>query len=338
MHFVKKFSWPILAVIVIIPLFILIIFQLNFEQPQIKWGVTFSQHYAQDELNLDWQEVYLAILDDLKINYLRLSAYWDYHQPEINRYDFTDLDWQIEEATERGIKIILAVGRRLPRWPECHDPIWLQDLTDEEIQIHQLKFIRKVVERYDNYPNIIIWQVENEPFFKFFGLCPPLDRNFFDQELALVRSISNKPIMITDSGELSTWIPAARRDNDILGTTLYRVVYSPTFGYWRYHLVPPAFYYFKAEFIKKLFPATKKIIISELQAEAWHPEDKNLSQMSREELFQSMSPKQFKENIIFAQRAGFDEIYLWGVEWWYYMKTQDNFDYYWETAKKLWRP
>jgi hypothetical protein len=49
-----------------------------------------------------------------------------------------------------------------------------------------------------------------------------------------------------------------------------------------------------------------------------------------------MSLRQLKENISFTRRAGFDEAYLWGAEWWYYMKTEKDYSSYWDEAKKLW--
>ena len=34
----------------------------------------------------------------------------------------------------------------------------------------------------------------------------------------------------------------------------------------------------------------------------------------------SFNLKRFRDNIDYVQRAGFDEVYLWGVEYWYYLK------------------
>jgi len=59
--------------------------------------------------------------------------------------------------------------------------------------------------------------------------------------------------------------------------------------------------------------------------------------MTIQEGFDSMSLGQFKKNITFAKEAGFDEVYLWGVEWWYLLKEKKNYPNYWETAKKLWQ-
>ncbi|MFA5048007.1 MAG: beta-galactosidase [Patescibacteria group bacterium] len=309
-------------------------FFVSFNKPRIAWGVTFSQPYAQYELGLDWQKTYLAILDDLKVDHIRLSAYWNDIEIKKGVYDFTNLDWQINEANKRQVKIILAVGRRLPRWPECHDPNWVSSTPRIEVENRQLSFVEAVVKRYQNNPNIIYWQVENEPLLSTFGVCPQPDKNFFKKEIKLVKSLVNKPILVTDSGELSTWVPIALVGGDILGSTLYRVVHNSTIGYWHWFL-PPAYYYLKAEGIKIISPV-QKVIVAELQAEAWHKQYSNLSQMTLDEYFESMSLEQFKSNIKFTKRAGFDEAYLWGVEWWYFMKEKRSYDGYWQEAKTLW--
>ncbi|MDO8669746.1 MAG: hypothetical protein Q7K65_05695 [Candidatus Buchananbacteria bacterium] len=309
-------------------------FLFNFSKENIKWGVTFSAKYAQDELGLNWQETYLAILDDLKVDNIRLSAYWDSIEIERDNYDFSQLDYQINEASKRNVNIILAVGRRLPRWPECHDPSWLANLSKDEARQEQLELVDLVIKRYDKNENIKSWQIENEPYLGTFGQCPPLDEELFLQEIALAKELSSKPILVTDSGELNFWIKAAKTRAEIIGSTLYRVVYNKKIGYVRYP-IPPIFYYAKASFIKHIFK-TKSVINSELQTEAWHTAEKDLAQMTAEETAKSMDLKQFKKNVAFAQRAGFDEIYLWGAEWWYFLKVKQDHDEIWNEAKKIW--
>ena len=298
------------------------------------WGVTFSADYAQNELGLDWREAYAAILDDLKADRIRLSAYWNQIEAEKGSYDFADLDYQINEAGKRQAKIILAVGRRLPRWPECHDPSWISGMNSIDIDAAQLKYIEAVVKRYDKNDAIIYWQVENEPYLSTFGICPPADTELLQDEISLVKSLTKKPILVTDSGELSTWWPIAHSGGDILGTTLYRVVHNQYIGYFRW-FTPPFYYYARVELLKKLTPM-KRVIVAELQGEAWHKAGENLKTMTVAQTDESMSLSQFKENISFARRAGFDEAYLWGVEWWYLMKMKNNQPGYWEAAKELW--
>lgn len=323
-----------LIIIIVLILLLVASFWLDFSKNDVKWGITFSPVYAQYELGLDWQETYLAILDDLKVDNLRLSAYWNEIESERDSYNFEKLDWQIKEASKRNVNIILAVGRRLPRWPECHDPAWLKDLLPAEVGNEQLELVDLIIERYDKNKNIRLWQVENEPFLSTFGQCPPLDQKVFIQEIDLIRTLSSKPILVTDSGELNFWIGAAKTGAEVIGSTLYKVVYNEKIGYVRYPL-PAWFYFVKANFIKTFF-RTKSIINSELQAEAWHTEKKDLSEMTEEETNKSLDLKQFRKNVIFAKKAGFDEIYLWGAEWWYFLKVKRDQADLWNEAKKLW--
>jgi hypothetical protein len=48
-----------------------------------------------------------------------------------------------------------------------------------------------------------------------------------------------------------------------------------------------------------------------------------------------MDERKLLENVQYAQRLGFSEIYLWGGEWWYYLKTQKDYPGLWDTARKL---
>ena len=137
---------------------------------EISWGVNFSQKQAK-LLGLDWQETYLALLDDLKVKNLKLITHWDLIEPEEGEYNFKDLDWQIQTAEEKGAKLLLVIGMKTGRWPECHIPEWAKILSKEEQQERILKLIEKIVLNYRSRTPIEYWQVENEPFFPF-GECP----------------------------------------------------------------------------------------------------------------------------------------------------------------------
>ena len=146
------------------------------EAEQITWGVDFSQKHARD-LGLDWKEVYLAYLEDLEVKQIKLSTAWNLLEKEKNEYDFSDLDWQIEQAEKYGAKVILVIGMKTPRWPECHFPDWAEGLSKQELQPSILNLLENVVLRYQKNTIIWAWQIENEPLL-FFGECPEGDRNF----------------------------------------------------------------------------------------------------------------------------------------------------------------
>ena len=48
-----------------------------------------------------------------------------------------------------------------------------------------------------------------------------------------------------------------------------------------------------------------------------------------------MDLERFQKNIKFAKKTGLDEFYLWGAEWWYWLKTKHDKPEIWEEAKKL---
>lgn len=163
---------------IFIIIFLFIVFILSrgivFGKNELEYGITFSKKQAV-ELGLDWKRAFQASINELGVKNFRLSAYWDEVEPAEGEFAWTDLDWQIDTATEGGANIILAVGGRLPRWPECHFPDWAEDLSKEKREAKILEYIEKAIKRYRDNQNIIAWQVENEPFLSHFGDCPKLD-------------------------------------------------------------------------------------------------------------------------------------------------------------------
>ncbi|MFC1700994.1 hypothetical protein ACFLZ0_02555 [Patescibacteria group bacterium] len=298
---------------------------------KIEFGVTFSRPFAQ-KLSLNWKDAYLAILNDLGVRKLRLVAYWSEIESNKDNYVFDPLDWQIQEAKKVGAEVILAFGMKAPRWPECHIPLWAFNSSKLEQQKELLDFIRIVVDRYKDEKTIKYWQVENEPFLRGFGECPKLDEEFLDKEIALVKELDSRPVILTTSGELSLWSEPAKKTN-ILGTTLYRVIYNEYFGVIHYP-IPSVFYHKRAELIKRFF-GVEKVFIIELQAEPWWP--KQIYETELDKQFKSMNFKEFQNIIEYSRQTGFDEVYLWGVEWWYWLKTLQDDTYFWAEARKLWQ-
>mgnify|MGYP001575012277 CR=1 FL=1 len=296
------------------------------------YGVSFSKLHA-DELSLDWKKVYLAALNELGIKHLRLSAHWPNIEPKNGQFDFSALDFQMNEARAHGADVILTVGRRLPGWPECHEPQWAYGFSKEEKQTELLAYVEAVVKRYKNYPNLLYWQVENEAFLTFYAKhhCNDFfDAEFFDKEIQLVRAIDpDTPIFLTDSGELSLWYPAYKRA-DVFGTSIYLYVWNHTFGAIRYPIIP-AFFRIKHNVVELLTPQ-KPAIVSELSLEPWLLQP--IAETPLDVQLGRMDISKFNEIIEFAKKTDFDTHYLWGIEWWYYMKEK-NHPEFWERAKEI---
>lgn len=291
------------------------------------FGVTFSTKFCE-ELGLDWREVYQATLEDLKVKEIRLPIYWDEIEKSKGVFDFSDYDFIIEEGRKHNVNFIINIGWRLPRWPECHAPSWTNKNSLQVNREESLRMLRAVVDHYRFYPNVVYWQVENEPFLDAFGICPPSDIEFFKKEVALVKSLDTRPVMVSSTGELSFWNKEARI-GDVFGTTVYRVVWGKWLGYVRYP-IPAWFYRLKADLVG--LDQSRRYII-ELQAEPWVPQG-SMIYLSKREADRSMSFEQFYGNLLYATKINFNKTYLWGVEWWYWQYKNGD-DRFWNLARLL---
>ncbi len=310
----------------------IIFFFIGFSEKEedILWGVSFSEKHSS-QMGFDWKKNYSSLLDDLNIKRIKVAAHWDLLEPEKDEFFFDNLDWQIKEAEKRGAKVMLILGIKTSRWPECHIPSWVLKLEEQEQKERVLNLIEKTVSRYKKEEAVWAWQVENEPFFRF-GECPwEIDEDFLKKEIARVKFFDSlkRPVVVSESGEFSFWFKAAKL-GDVVGTTLYRKVWSDQLKRHFTHIFPPLFYSRKASLVNWLFG--KKVICVEMQAEPWGP--RLLYDSPLEEQLKSMDLNQLKENISFAKKTGFKEIYLWGGEWWYWMKERGD-PRFWEEIKRL---
>ena len=328
----KIFLWTAFSGFVFAAL-LFVYFNLPGPSPRsdVQFGVTFSSRFARD-LGLDAPETLRALFVDLGVRKVRIPVYWDTVERTRGVFDFSDVDWQLNMAQKYGAEVILSVGQKVPRWPECFIPTWAsgnETLKNEAAK----RFIKETLDHYKNRPEITLWQIENEPFLAF-GLCPPLATETLDQEIAAARrEDSSRPILTTDSGELSTWIPAASR-GDVFGTTLYRKIWSARFGYVTYP-IGPNFFLFK-EWLARLLTNQKNFMVIELQAEPWVPG--SLTDISLDEQWKTMDEKKLLENVDYARRVGFQEVYLWGAEWWYWLKEKKDTPAVWNAAREIFRP
>lgn len=293
----------------------------------VRFGVTFSSRFARD-MGLDASETLRALFVDLGVRKVRIPVYWDAVERERGNFDFSDIDWQLDMARQYGAEVILAVGQKVPRWPECFIPSWVntEALKNEAAK----RFIQETISRYKYRSEIALWQIENEPFLAF-GICPPMSGDALDQEIAVARlEDPSRSILTTDSGELSLWVSAASR-GDVFGTTLYRKLWSNRFGYITYP-IGPNFFRFK-EMLVRLLTHQKNFVVIELQGEPWAPG--SLSTVSLEEQWKTMNAEQLLENVRYARQVGFSDVYLWGVEWWYWLKEKKETPALWNAAKEV---
>jgi hypothetical protein len=326
----KKLLIGLLIIILLLGFTVLLLAQK--EKPaEIIYGMSFNTPYAR-ELGLEWNETYDAILDDLGVRHLRLAAHWPMVEPIPNVYNFEELDYQIKRAEEVGAEVIFAVGRRLPRWPECHTPDWANSLTLAERNAAQIRSMEVIVNRYKDSPAITTWQVENEPFLAVFAFehCGQLDVPFLDRKIAKLRELdSTRPILVTDSGNLGLWYQAYTR-GDQFGTSVYVHFWNPELGQFRTWL-PPWFYRAKDNLMGVLF-GEKETILVELSAEPWLLEP--IVDVPLDVQFTRMNLQKFEDILTYAEGTRYERQYLWGAEWWYWLYLQDRPEM-WERGKKL---
>ncbi|MDQ7814738.1 MAG: beta-galactosidase [Patescibacteria group bacterium] len=321
-----------IVLVIIVAIFAFLLVGWPSKTPGVTYGMTFSRPYAL-ELGLDPDKTLSAALDDVGIRRFRIAAYWKLLEPKEGEWDFSDLDKDIAAIGERDGKVVLALGEKLPRWPECWGPDWYKGLPRKDQRAKTLRYIEKVVERYRDNPTVAAWQVENEPHFRY-GDCPAPDYLFIRQETEFVRSLDpTRPIQTTDSGELSSWLTLGVFV-DKLGISVYRVVRNPILGDMNLHywFLPPYVYKRKA-LLARPFGVTD-VYVSEFQMEPWS--NKSLDQTPIEDQLSSIDIKQMRANFHFAERMGFKEIDFWGIEWWVWMKEKKDHPEFIDEAKSFW--
>ncbi len=291
----------------------------NPKNEKIILGTSFSPNYAR-YLGLDVGEVYKVMLDDWNFRYLRLTARWDEVESEAGKYNFTELDYLMNEAAKRNAKVVLVAGQKTPRWPECNVPDWTVGMSDDQYFSALNNYLKIVAEHYKNNSALETWQVENEPFLSFGKKCRTLDSKKLQTEIQTVKKIDPQHlVMITDSGELSLWNKTAKA-GDIFGSTAYRVVWNKRGGYFNYDWLPAAYYRLHT----MLYGLDlKNVYISELQVEPWMP-NFAISPSNIDEQMKSMNLDRVKKQLNFAKQTGFSRSYLWGAEWWYWLKLHGS--------------
>ena len=328
-----KILKTILSILVLVAICAVVFFDSRFARsadPQ--FGLNFSVDHAK-YLGLDWKKLYGEMISDLNVKLVRLTIPWEDVEPSPDKFTFADFDYILDQSRKNDVSVIVDLGLKQPGWPECHQPGWVHVLAPEIKNQKVLNFIGKVVERYKTNPAISAWQVENEPLFVFGDACLAIAKDQLQKEIALVKSLDSRPVILTDSGEKGSWLKTAGFGADIFGSTMYRTVYQHKWRTYITYPLPPLFYRVKAG-ILRVFTGIDRIIGVELQAEPWFgPSD--IFQTPWSEQKNMMNDKIFANNIFYARQAGFAENYLWGVEWWYYGKEMKGDSELWQATKKL---
>jgi hypothetical protein len=256
----------------------------------------------------------------------RLMSYWNEHQKGPDAYDFTQLDWQIATIAKAGGIVTLCLGAKQPRWPEYHWPSWAWKLPELQRNQALLAYVETVVQRYQDQPAVVSWQLENEALLNNFGHRIDVNRPRLRHEFALIKQLDpTRPILMSTS---NGWgIPIRRPLPDKVGFSLYLRRYEK--GKYRSTVQSASLHRFRKFLIQTFL--RRSVFIHELQCEPWGL--KAIWEMSAAEQNKSMSIQQIQTNLQAAKRIGAYPIDLWGGEWWYWRHLQGD-DTIWQTVSE----
>lgn len=291
------------------------------------YGVSFSIKQCRN-FKIDPAETLDWLIKKAGFRRFRLMSYWNEHEKQPGKYDFSSLDKQVKAIAKAGGMITLCLGARQPRWPENHWPDWAWDMSFENRSEALMKYIETVINRYKDGPAIISYQLENEALLKAFGSRPEVDRQRLRQEFNLVKRLDPaRPIIMTTS---TSWgIPLRRPIPDIVGFSYYQIIYDSKKKRYSTAFHTPWLHRLRASLINLIW--RRPVFIHELQLEPWGPTA--IWKMSSEEQDKSMGPKQIHKNLQLAQIVNKYPIDLWGGEWWYWRYKRGD-STIWHTVKE----
>ncbi len=296
-------------------------------------GATFIPDYAR-YFNLDPKETMQAMIDDLGIKRFRLVSYWKNHEPADDKYDFTELDWQFDMVEKAGGEVSLTLGLRQPRWPECHGPAWAMEKPIEQWSKDLNEYMGAVIDRYKDRDVLVEYQLENEYFLSVFGDCPDHSRERLVDEFNYVKAKDpTRPLIVSRSNNATPSWPVGEPRADIVAASIYKRVWDKTVTNRYFEYPYPAWFYGFLAGATELTTG-RDTIIHELQTEAWLPEGYSMVDAPISELYKSFNPERVKDRINYGVATGIRTIDIWGVEWWYQMKTKRNAPEIWDNAKE----
>jgi hypothetical protein len=285
------------------------------------------------------------------VRHVRISAYWSDIERRPGAYDFRSVDRLLEIAAEHGAAVTVTLGMRAQRYPEFWLPTWLRQRLEGDVGQYPedhpqlraalLAYLDAAARHIGAHPAVDALQVENEAFVPSYAHDPRwrIRPAFLAEEIAVVRAADpgGHPILVSHA----SWL---RKDDswrwilehaDVLGQSVYT---KRQRGPWDWLYIYP---YRLGPFTPDLpgqaraaRRAGKQVWIAELQAEPFEAPEVDVRRISTAEAA-SFSPRWLEENARLARRSGATRAYLWGVEWWAYLRDVRGEPELWEAARAL---
>jgi hypothetical protein len=326
------------------------------EAEMLRIGLTFSPREAIYR-DLSWRQTFHAALEAAPA-LLRIGAYWNEIEPLPGAYDFSTLDWLLDQASARGQQVLLTVGMKAPRWPEYYLPRWLasqlqvadeaQVSDDPQLRVATRALLTATVEHVRERSVVVAWQVENEPLDPAGPHRWRIGADYLAEEVALVRALDpqHRPIIVNTFIETQPLaaLPGARAGlwartqqalalADVLGLDVYpsrtlRLAGAELTVTW------PAFLW--AGVLADLHQAAaahgKDAWIVEAQAEPWRSGGRVPPPAWPGA---SVGPWSVAPVLSEFAAAGFRTVLLWGVEHWEARRSQDQDASWWTAVTRL---
>ena len=324
----------------------------------VRVGLTFSPREATYR-NLPWRETFKAALDASPA-LMRVGVYWNEVEATAGVYDFSTVDWLLDQASLRHQRVLLTVGMKAPRWPEYYVPDWLARRLkvarggvvsdDPQVRTATLALLTATVEHLRNRSLVAAWQVENEPLDAAGPHLWRIDADFLAEEIALVRSLDmarGRPIVVntfvdTQPGVL---LPAARSaiwsraqhalaTADVLGLDVYPSRTLHVFGAELTVRWPAWIWSGLLGQLHELASIQgKDAWIVEVQAEPWTSTGGRLPPPAWPGAV--VAPSSVEGVVGRLEAVGYRTILLWGVEHWEAQRSHGQDSSWWTAASAV---
>lgn len=315
-----------------------------------EYGVNFSCKQAE-YLGMACGPLFERVLDDLGVRRVRISAYWSDVEQEPGVYDFAAIDQLLDLAHRRGARVTVSIGMRAQRYPEFWFPTWLRlsaGLTPDQfpednpmVRSALFPYLKAAARHIGAHPAVEAIQVENEPFVPSYayGTRWRITPAFLAEEIATVRASDpgRHPIVVSHASWTSfddswRWI---LDQADVVAQSMY---VKRQRGPWPWlYIFPYRIGPLAADLPEQARAAAqrdKALWIGELQAEPFEHPSVDVRRIPTARAA-SFSAQRWDDHLRLAARSGASRVYLWGVEWWAYLREVRGDPELWDRARQL---